>query len=144
MPDLTLTPAAADDFAFTHDLTRSNMNEYVTRHWGGWDAAIYRANYDAGENLILRRAGERVGYVRLKPAGDALTLEDLQIRPDCQNQGLGAWALAEVTELARTRGYRAVRLRCFHENPAHRLYRRCGFVVVETAAGADWMQLPTG
>ncbi|MBX9624512.1 MAG: GNAT family N-acetyltransferase [Gemmataceae bacterium] len=141
-PALTLDPAGPDDYPFTHDLTRLNMGGYVARHWGEWNPEVYRRNYDATENLILRLNGERVGFVRLRTDGDALILDDLQVRPEFQNRGIGTDALAAVEATARARGHKAVRLRCFHENPAHRLYLRCGFAVTRSEAGADWMEKP--
>lgn len=141
---LSLTPAAPDEYAFTHDLTRANMEAYVARFWGGWDPDVYRANYDRTENLILRLDADRVGFVRLSPDGDRLVLEDLQLLPAVQNRGIGTRALAAVEQLAAGRGFRAVRLRCFHVNPAYRLYQRAGFAVAEPGDTADWMEKPVG
>lgn len=138
----TLTPAAGADYAFTHDLTRDNMRGYVERFWGAWDEAVYRANYARTDNLILRLGDERVGFVRLFAEDGRLVLEDLQVLPAYQNRGLGTWALGQVEAIARERGLAAVRLRCFHTNPAYRLYRRCGFAVVESGEHADWLEKP--
>jgi GNAT superfamily N-acetyltransferase len=137
---LALTPASPADYAFTHDLTRSNMERYVTKYWGGWDEAVYRANYDRTENLLLDLGGEPVGFVRLEPMADVLVLEDAQILPSYQNRGLGRWLLDRVGESAAARGRRAVRLRCFKDNPARRLYLRAGFRVVEDAGIAEWFE----
>jgi ribosomal protein S18 acetylase RimI-like enzyme len=137
---LTLTPAGPDDYAFTHNLTRANMERYVTKYWGGWDEAVYRANFDRTENLVLRLGGVRVGFVRTEPAGEMFVLEDLQIVPACQNRGLGAWVLEQVRASASDRGLRAVRLRCFKDNQARRLYLRAGFRVVEDAGNAEWFE----
>jgi GNAT superfamily N-acetyltransferase len=137
---LSLTSSSPADYAFTHDLTRSNMERYVAKYWGGWDEAVYRANYDRTENLVLRVGDERVGFVRLEPATDRLVLEDVQLLPAYQNRGLGGWMLDRVRELAAARGVRAVRLRCFKDNPARRLYLRAGFRVVEDAGAAEWFE----
>ena len=137
---LHISPAAPEDYEFTHDLTRANMEGYVVRHWGAWNPDIYRRNYDATENHVIRLGGERVGFFRLRPEGNVLILDDLQVRREFQGSGIGTEALAEVERLARGRGLKAVRLRCFHENPARRLYRRCGYAVVQTDAGADRME----
>lgn len=141
--DIVVTPATPDDYAFTHDLTRANMEGYVARHWGAWNPDIYRQNYAATENHVIGLAGERVGFVRLRTEGDCLVLDDVQVRPECQNRGLGSAALTWAEELARARGLRALRLRCFHENPARRLYLRSGFVVAEPGPDADWLEKPT-
>jgi GNAT superfamily N-acetyltransferase len=137
---LALTPATPADYAFTHDLTRSNMERYVAKYWGGWDEAVYRANYDRTENLLLDLGAAHIGFVRLEPTADVLLLEDVQILPAYQNRGLGGWALDRVGELATARGRRAVRLRCFKDNAARRLYLRAGFRVVEDADIAEWFE----
>ena len=142
--NLSLTPAAPDDYDFTHDLTRANMAGYVERFWGGWDPVVYRANYARTENLIVRLDGERVGLVRLFADGDRLVLEDLQVLPAVQGRGVGTWVLGEIDRLAAERGQAAVRLRCFHDNRAYRLYRRVGYVVVEAGGHADWLEKPVG
>lgn len=139
---MTLDPATADDFAFTHDLTRDNMRGYVERVWGPWDPAIYARNYARTDNRVIWVGGERVGFVRLAVEGNRLVLDDLQVVPAWQNRGVGTWALARVRELAAGRGLVAVRLRCFHDNPALRLYLRVGFVVVERGEAADWLEWP--
>jgi GNAT superfamily N-acetyltransferase len=141
---LTLRPAAPDEYAFTHDLTRANMEPYVARFWGGWDPDVYRANYARTENLVARVGGERVGFVRLSPDGDRLVLDDVQVVPAFQNRGIGTRVLAAVERLAAGRGFRAVRLRCFPVNPAYRLYLRAGFAVVERGDVADWLEKPVG
>jgi GNAT superfamily N-acetyltransferase len=137
---LSLTPAGPDDYDFTHDLTRANMEHYVARFWGAWDSEIYRGNYDRTENLILCLNGIRVGFIRLFTEADRLILEDLQILPGFQNRGIGSWALVEVDRFAGDRGFRAIRLRCFHINPAYQLYLRSGFAVVEPGDVADWLE----
>lgn len=136
---MTLVPATPADFAFTHDLTRDNMRGYVERFWGAWDPAVYAANYALTDNRVVWAGEERVGFVRLAVAGDRLVLEDLQVVPGWQNRGVGMWALGEVRGLAAGR---VVRLRCFHSNPAYRLYTRVGFVPVERGDHADWLEWP--
>lgn len=137
---MRVEPATPADYVFTHDLTRRNMGGYVARHWGAWDPDIYLRNYRTTENFVLWLDGRRVGFVRLRPDADALVLDDLQVPPEYQNRGIGTDALAAVERMARSRGLRAVRLRCFHDNPARRLYLRIGYAVTGTEAGADWME----
>ena len=140
---MTLLPATAADFGFTHDLTRANMRGYVERVWGPWDPAVYAANYATTDNRVIVAGGERVGFVRLGVAGDRLVLHDVQVVPAWQNRGVGTWALGRVRELACERGLAAMRLRCFPDNPAYRLYLRLGFAVVERGDVADWLEWPT-
>jgi GNAT superfamily N-acetyltransferase len=139
---LTLRPATDADAEFAHDLTRANMQDYVLRHWGGWDRAIFFENYARSENLIVFRGDDRIGLVRLIVRPPTVVIEDLQILPVEQNRGYGSQVLVDLADLARGRGCTSLRLRVFDENPARRLYLRCGFVEVERDGGAAWLERP--
>lgn len=138
-----LRPAMEADAEFAHDLTYANMHEYVLRHWGGWDRAIFFKNYVVSENLIVWRGTDRVGLVRLVVQLPALIIEDLQVLPTEQNKGYGSSVLADLVDLARNRGCECLRLRVFDENPARRLYLRFGFVETERDGSAAWLEYPT-
>ncbi len=138
---ITLAPATSEDYNFTHKLTRSNMETYVVKYWGGWNESVFRTNFERTENLVLRLGIERVGFVRLESAGEVLVIEDVQILPAYQNRGLGGWMLDQVCEAAINRGLPAVRLRCFKDNPARRLYARYGFRLVEDTDIAEWWEM---
>lgn len=74
-----------------------------------------------GEDQIL-------GWFHLIPAPDHLELDDLNIKPPYQNQGLGSWILQQLKVRSREVG---LPLRCVvqSENEAAlRFYRRHGFV----------------
>ena len=66
-------------------------------------------------------------------AKDELRIECLAVAPDRRGQGIGTLLLAVVDELARTKGFGAVRLEVVNTNPlAQRLYERQGFRVTRT------------
>jgi len=139
---LSFEPVRPSDYDFAHDLTRNNMAEFVTRHWGGWDSAIFRKNFEQTENYLVYCCSDPAGFVRLAVDGAQLVLDDLQIVPEFQNQGIGTWVLRQIQSIAIQRNLRSVRLRCFHDNPAYNLYRRVGFHVVIAGETADWLELP--
>lgn len=126
MPSLEPAPDGARDWAAA--LVRTNMREAYARHGLCWDASAFAADWDAGENYLLRRSGEVVGYARLVHDADRSYLRDLQIAAEHRGRGLGRQALEAAGALARRRGSRVLRLRVFADSPAVRLYRRCGFV----------------
>jgi ribosomal protein S18 acetylase RimI-like enzyme len=62
-----------------------------------------------------------------------LRIECLAVAPEKRGQGIGTLLLAAVDELARTKGFDAVRLEVVDTNPlAQRLYERQGFRVTQT------------
>jgi len=132
--------AAAEDFEFSHELTRSNMEAYVVRHFGPWSREIYTANFHKGRNYILWSGDARVGYVRLLLEPPILFLDDLQIAASHQGRGLGSLILQHLHQMLPRCGCNAMRLRVYHENPARRLYLRMGFREIERHEGTSILQ----
>src|ERR671912_734366 len=124
---LALRPAAEEELAFCEALTRGNLSVYLAARGTFWDPGLYRANWGEFENLVILADGRLAGVLRLRAAGDALEIRDLQIVPACQGQGIGSWAIEKAKSLAADRGFGMVRLRVFEENPAKALYARLGF-----------------
>jgi GNAT superfamily N-acetyltransferase len=137
---LEFRPAIAEDFEFAHELTRSNMEAYVIRHFGGWNCDIFTENYRKGCNYILWVSDVRIGYVRLVPRPPILLLDDLQIAPPHQRRGFGSLVLAHLDTLLPDLTCTAIRLRVYDENPARRLYLRAGFREVERLEGMSFLQ----
>jgi Acetyltransferase (GNAT) family len=112
-----IRPARPDDFEFAHDLTRSNMEDYVVRHWGAWRRDIYTENYEKARNYVLWLGGARVGYFRFRLEPPLLVLGDLQIAAQRQGRGLGSFVLARLNSFLPQFACAAIRLRVFHDNP---------------------------
>ncbi|MGI9133744.1 MAG: GNAT family N-acetyltransferase, partial [Rhodoferax sp.] len=76
-------------------------------------------------------AGERVGFVTLRPDDDMptarLRLEHLYLRPDAQGQQLGSRVMEWVKAQAQQR---SVTLSALKQSDANRFYVRHGFVPV--------------
>ena len=86
------------------------------------------------EYLKIIRSGQIMGWVHLVTAWDHLELDDLNIKPEFQNQGLGSWLLDQVKARAREAG---LPIRCTVQadnEAALRFYRRHGFVIQEGPA----------
>ena len=122
-----IRPAREEDELFAHRLTRSNMESYVARYWGGWDEDIFARNYRLRDNLIVWADGNPIGYLALTWSATCVRIEDLQIRAERQRQGIGAWVLARAERLAVERNVPELEVCVFHDNPAGNLYRRFGF-----------------
>ena len=141
----TLRPATDADRAFCEALSRGNMTHYREAREIVWDPARFLASWAEFENHIIVVDGVSVGTLRLLAIDDALEIRDLQLLASHQGQGIGSWALETARTLAVARGFGALRLRVFPENPAHRLYSRFGFEAVATENGVVHMllRLPT-
>ena len=74
--------------------------------------------------------GKQVGFLVVKPEGDALLLDHLYIHPDFQGQGIGASALQRVIDEADALSC-AVRVGALKGSASNRFYVRHGFTLVD-------------
>ena len=84
---------------------------------------------------IIEAEHQDVGYAVLafryamEYGGLIACLDDLFVRPDWRNQGLGAAALIELRSFCETEGIRAITVEAGDNNgPAQAVYRRAGFL----------------
>ena len=92
--------------------------------------SYYRAAYPDGEWLLIERDGEPIGRLYLAEKDGMLLLVDISLVPAARGAGLGT-AILEDLLAGETR---PVELHVERFNPAHRLYERLGFSVVEEEA----------
>lgn len=65
--------------------------------------------------------------------GEYLSVHVLAVSADCYNSGVGSFMMDECISIARSRGYKAIRLDIVPTNtPAERLYKKKGFVYAGT------------
>ena len=86
--------------------------------------------------LVAEREEHVVGWAKIEhptphPASEHVwTITGLAVDPDAQGSGVGRALVEALAEEARARGGRRLTLRVFAPNePARRLYERCGFEV---------------
>ncbi len=106
----------------------------------------YPARIAAGQTWVLEDAGRLVGVLVLEPHPDALLLDNIAVRPECQGSGFGRALMAFTETEARRRGFAQIRLYThvlMTENQV--LYRRLGYVetgrVTEKGFDRVYMQL---
>lgn len=102
-----------------------------------------------GEQYVCMEDGKIIGAVLLSdnPDGDYeagnwsrnlkegeyLSVHVLAVSSDCYQSGVGSFMIGKCIALARSRGYKAVRLDIVPTNtPAERLYKKNGFVYAGT------------
>lgn len=151
---VSLRPVQADDEGFLYDLYAATRAGELAQ-WG-WDAAqqdaFLRLQFRAHEQHYARalphadqqivvRDGASVGRLIVARNDRDIVLADIALLPAARNAGLGTRLIAAVlTEAAATA--RPVRLHVAIGNPALRLYRRMGFVVLAETATHYFMEKP--
>jgi GNAT superfamily N-acetyltransferase len=136
-PSIELTPAAPADAEDPVALRIAAMRESLEQI-GRFDPARARERFLSGyvpehtRHVVV--AGRRVGFVVVKPEVGGLLLDHLYIRPDHQNQGVGAAVLAVIFADADAR---AMPIRCgaLKGSASNRFYARHGFAF---AAEGEW------
>jgi len=77
-------------------------------------------------------SGEAAGFVLSRQALDEEELLLIAVRPEERGRGLGRRILEAYRERASRRGVRRIFLEMRANNPAHALYKRCGFTPIGT------------
>ena len=96
-----------------------------------------------GPGALLRLPGRLRIQRRVSPAKPpgAYVVAELHVAPASRGQGIGEAMLAHAEADARGRGFDEMALHTLTNNPARRLYERCGFSVVETRVDPDFRRL---
>ena len=126
--DYELRPATFDDYTYCYRLTKRNMYDLFCKHWGGWVPAKFRKGFVVGNISLVIIAGKRAGYLNITREPTFIYIDNIQLSPAWQNQGIGTSLLNRLLD-AHSRF--SIRLTTFENNPAKRLYERMGFVVLE-------------
>ena len=124
-PKYIIRPATPADYWYCYRLTKRNMLELFTRHWGGWVPAKFREGFHTNAVSVVVINGRRAGYLCVTHRKDGLYLDNIQLSPAMRGRGIGTSILKQL--LGGNPSSR-IRLTTFADNPAKRLYERLGFV----------------
>lgn len=106
------------------------MRPYYEHYLVDWKPSTILGQITGLDNWDILSNGEVVGAIRLLFDGGECYLRDLQVSEEFRNQGIGAAALSETVRLALASGVKKLKLRVFKISPAHHLYKRNGFILV--------------
>ncbi|MEV7583632.1 GNAT family N-acetyltransferase [Streptomyces erythrochromogenes] len=136
--DVVIRPARAEDEREMVELVRaawSRVSEPGPRRPA--DTVLFDERHPVEGFLVAERGGRVVGYAAQAPASPLETnrhvrhLQGLAVLESARGLGVGRALVEAVCAAARAAGARRMTLRVLgHNEPAQRLYRRCGFTVV--------------
>jgi len=124
---LSIQPGSDENMSFAHDLTKLNMASYYSRHNRTWDRRIFEKSWAETDNYCLFENDILVGILRCSHDREHFYIRAIQVIPQAQNHGIGAFALLYAESLCKALFFRAIRLHVFEDSPARRLYSRMGF-----------------
>ena len=128
MKQYTLRKATEEDFYQLLRIRNQVLREYI-EYVRGWDEdreeERFRGNFDAETTRVILSDGRVIGFLGVRPEGDALYIAQAYIVPEYQGRGIGTALIREVLT-----GGRPVELWVMKLNTgARRLYERLGFRV---------------
>jgi ribosomal protein S18 acetylase RimI-like enzyme len=130
--NITLRPAARDDYDFLWALLVDTLRPYVEATWG-WDEAYqrtrFRDHFDPAPQDIILADGVAVGVFRVERREDSIFLSNIGITPAYQGLGIGTRLIQDLLEEGQSMGV-PVELQVLRVNPARDLYERLGFGIV--------------
>ncbi len=137
----SLLPMSASDpqLEYCLRLAHNNMSPYLERRCEQFSDARWRELAPEAEFYLIvddaNTTRENVGFVSVRRDPDcppALHIGDVQVEAAHQYRGAGSAALRWIEDLANSRGLTELTLNVFRDNPALRLYERCGFQLIDT------------
>jgi ribosomal protein S18 acetylase RimI-like enzyme len=140
--DYSLRQATDSDYDFLYQLKVTCLKEYITATWG-WDESYqkehFARNFNPKNSQIILVANVEVGELSAQDLEDELFLSRILIKPEYQERGLGTALIEDLQKQAEARKV-PVTLQVLKVNPAHRLYQRLGFQIVEESNTHYWMK----
>lgn len=108
--------------------TDAEKDAFITQQFG-FQHQYYREHHPNAQFLVITRYEEAIGRLYWRAAGDEANLMDISLLAPHRGTGIGTAIMRLL--LARADADRqAITLYVEPNNPAHRLYCRCGFEVV--------------
>jgi len=124
LPSITIRPVGSADLATLMQLD----GEAFDWLWRFDQGHFMELLVTMGHSVLAMRDGRSVGYAISDTTGDAGFIVRLAVNPDCRQQGIGGYLLADALAYCQASGAATVRLNTQDGNLAsHRLYRRFGF-----------------
>lgn len=146
-PEVTLRPATIDDKVFLFDLARTVYKQLVIDQFGTWDEPLQKSNFERKwERANYRIIGindKRIGTIWTTEEKDHIRLNEIQLLPEFQRQGIGSDLVSNELEKAK-KCSKALRLRLLKENSAIYFYERLGFAVYDETESHFFMTIKNG
>lgn len=132
MTKYLLRDATPNDYQFLFDLLKVSMYLYYKETFGYWDDKEERnflmESLEESTYQIIIVDGVDVGCLAIKTEKNSLFLDEIQISPETQGQGIGSQILKELIKRAEEENL-ILKLEVLKSNSkALLLYQRNGFV----------------
>jgi len=145
--EVILRPATIDDKVFLFDLARTVYKQLVIDQFGAWDENLQKSNFEKKwEKANYRIIGiddKRIGTIWTTEEKDHIQLNEIQLLPEFQRQGIGSDLVSNEVEKAK-KCSKTMRLRLLKKNYAIYFYERLGFAVYDETESHFFMTIKNG
>ncbi len=118
-----------EDYDFLYKLHVATMRDYIKETWS-WDETfqqkMFRNKFNPQELEIITFKKKDIGMVAIENGEDNIFLRSIEIAPEYQKKGIGAYIVQAIINNA-ARKNKPVFLYVLKVNPAQKLYERLGF-----------------
>ncbi|MCB1936477.1 MAG: GNAT family N-acetyltransferase [Nitrosomonas sp.] len=123
------------DYDWLLDLHHTVYRELIIEEFGYWDddeeLGLFLEAWETKKIEVIMKQSESVGMFIVLEQDGFLWLDEIQISPQYQNQGIGSEVISQLIVRARKLSL-PLRLRVLHANRgAYRLYQKLGFEQVD-------------
>jgi ribosomal protein S18 acetylase RimI-like enzyme len=140
MIPIALRPVTPADSEFCFELHKVAMGAYVAAVWG-WDDDVqrdyHRRAFAPDRWQIITAGGDDAGLLIVEYRLAEVYLARIEIHPDYQGRGIGAYFIRELTGEARQRGQHLVLDVLTVNHRAQAFYRRHGFREISRPGDSD-------
>lgn len=138
-------PARDSDYQWLLKLHHTVYRDLIMREFGYWDEdeelGLFVKAWESKPIEILMLEARRVGMLSVDKQADHWWLDEIQIDPRYQNQGIGTEVIGQLIIRARAH-HLPLCLRVLHANQgAYRLYRKLGFRQIDRARHHTVMEI---
>lgn len=134
---VAIRPALASEIEAVREIERASASRFIgvmdaLAHDEPSPATVLEARVPAGGLLVAEVERELTAFVMLRPVGDSLYIEQIDVLPAFERRRIGASLIDAVAEQARTTGRSRLTLSTFREIPWNApYYRRLGFADID-------------
>jgi ribosomal protein S18 acetylase RimI-like enzyme len=129
-PAFSIRPAKADDLNKLFIIHKAALGEYIAATWGwddAWQFDFFREHCRPEVRSVIEVKGQSVGFIDLAERDGCIWLDNIEIDPEHQGNGIGSAIIKDLIARARATRVR-LRLQVLKVNKrAEALYKRLGF-----------------
>ncbi len=128
----TIHQATVNDIEELDRIHAENMKGYVERVYP-WNPTLFRESFVPEDYQVIKIEDIVIGCVKIVVSETEIYLAEIQINYHYQNRGIGTSLIRSIIRQARADN-KKLWLKVLQGNPAERLYKRLGFIILSESS----------